>query len=511
MNAVLKKKTEEWMQLERKTNEQRREADIFYQNNLMSLIEKDYQRRNKKKLFEKVDYLIMSVGTSYEPLVLNINLLQPGRILFLYTEKSEPTLNRIVNYCRLEVTRYQKEKVTETDPLTLYKEIKNVYLEWNKPERIYIDFTGGTKAMATAAAMAGALIDVQLIYLGCEEYLIDFRKPNPGTENLYFIDNPISVFGDLEIGKAMTLFEQFNYSGAKGKLEKLKENVPEPDVRQQLDFAYMLAGAYEAWDALDFETANDYMKRLNQHMTRDSRTHQTFLMMDFRNRFLKQGDILSRLSHIPEMVRDRRQEDILSDKDLMSALMFTMLQNAMVRERQEKYDMASLLMYRLLEMIEQRRLMEYNLYASHMDYANLAFENVKLPGKVDLEVIRENLVEIKEQMFGKQINRYLPDQISLLDGYMLLLALGDEISMVPNGRHITFIKKLRQMVYLRNNSIFAHGLGPVGRTDYTSFRDFVIGVLTKYCELEGISMRQYTEDMLWISPLHSKYYTSIGR
>ena len=81
---------EEWMQLERKTNEQSREADIFYQNNLMSLIEKDYQRRNKKKLFEKVDYLIMSVGTSYEPLVLNINLLQPGRILFLYTEKSEP-------------------------------------------------------------------------------------------------------------------------------------------------------------------------------------------------------------------------------------------------------------------------------------------------------------------------------------------------------------------------------------------------------------------------------------
>ena len=67
------------------------------------------------------------------------------------------------------------------------------------------------------------------------------------------------------------------------------------------------------------------------------------------------------------------------------------------------------------------------------------------------------------------------------------------------------------MVYLRNNSIFAHGLGPVGRTDYTSFRDFVIGVLTHYCEIEGISMRQYTEDMLWMSPLHSKYYTSIGR
>ena len=85
MNAALKKKTEEWMQLERKTLEQRREADIFYQQNLMSLIEKDYQKRNKGKLFEKVDYLIMSVGMSYEPLVLNINLLNPRKILFLYT------------------------------------------------------------------------------------------------------------------------------------------------------------------------------------------------------------------------------------------------------------------------------------------------------------------------------------------------------------------------------------------------------------------------------------------
>ena len=184
MNAALRRKTEEWKQLERKTFEQRQVADAFYQENLMSLIEKDYQRRNKKKLFEKVDYLIMSVGTSYEPLALNINLLQPSRILFLYTDISEKTLDRIVQYCGLEVTRYQKERVTETDPLTLYKEIKNSYLEWGKPEKIYIDFTGGTKAMAAAAAMAGALIDVQLIYLGCDEYLVDFRKPNPGTENL---------------------------------------------------------------------------------------------------------------------------------------------------------------------------------------------------------------------------------------------------------------------------------------------------------------------------------------
>jgi CRISPR-associated protein (TIGR02710 family) len=511
MNAALRRKTEEWKQLERKTFEQRQVADAFYQENLMSLIEKDYQRRNKKKLFEKVDYLIISVGTSYEPLALNINLLQPSRILFLYTDISEKTLDRIVQYCGLEVTRYQKERVTETDPLTLYKEIKNSYLEWGKPEKIYIDFTGGTKAMAAAAAMAGALIDVQLIYLGCDEYLVDFRKPNPGTENLYFIDNPISVFGDLEIGKAMTLFEQHNYSGAKEKLERLKDTVPEPDVRQQLEFAYTLAASYEAWDALDFEKADEYMQSLNRSMTRDSKTHRTFLMMDFRNHFLKQGDILSHLCKIPGMLKERRQGEILKDKDIMSALMFTMLQNAMVRERQEKYDMASLLMYRLLEMIEQRRLIEYNLYVSRMDYSVLDYSKVNIQGDVNLETIRRNMNALREQMFGRQHNQYLPDQISLLDGYMLLLALGDDISKVPSGKNIVFLKQLRSMVYLRNNSIFAHGLGPVGKSDYTRFRDFVIEVLSKYCLLESINMRQYIEDLRWISPMHSVYYTAIGR
>ena len=511
MNVNLKKMTQEWMQLERKTIEQRKVAEDFYEKNLMNLIDKDYQRRNKKKLFEKVDFLIMTVGTSYEPLVLNINLLKPSRILFLYTERSEWTLEKVVNQCNLSVKSYEKRRVQETDPLTLYQRIKDSYIEWGKPEKIYIDITGGTKAMASAAAMAGGLIDVQLVYVGSDDYLVDFRKPNPGSEQLIFVENPIAVFGDLEIGKAMSLFEQCNYAGAKEKLVRLKDTVPEPDVRQQLDFAYMLAASYEAWDSLDFIRANDAMSRLNQSMLRDSRTHQTFLLMDLRERFVKQGKLLDDLSRIPGLIKDRKQKEILQDKDLMTALMFTMLQNSRVREKQEKYDMASLLLYRLLEMIEQRRLAEYNLYVSRMDYTNMYFDRVNLEGTVDEKRICDNLNTIREEMFGKQYNKFLPTQISLLDGYMLLLALGDEISKMRNGRHMDFLKKLRSMVYLRNNSIFAHGLGPVGVTDYVRFRDFVFDVFSKYCELEDIPYAQYSDDVRWYSPLHSLYYTNIGR
>ena len=45
--------------------------------------------------------------------------------------------------------------------------------------------------MSAAAAMAGALIDIQLIYVGTNDYLTDFRKPNHGSETLFYINNPL--------------------------------------------------------------------------------------------------------------------------------------------------------------------------------------------------------------------------------------------------------------------------------------------------------------------------------
>ena len=213
----------------------------------MKLIEEEFIVNNTGKVYEKVEYLIMSVGTSYEPLVLDIQLLQPRRILFLYTERTECILEKIVKYCQLDAMRYAKREVNETDPLDIYREIKAAYLKWSRPDKMYIDFTGGTKSMSVAAAMAGAVINVQLIYIGTMHYLTDFRKPEPGSETLYYISNPVEIFGDLEIEKAFALFDKFNYAGARKKLEELKESVPTPDIRQQLSFVYDLALAYEHW------------------------------------------------------------------------------------------------------------------------------------------------------------------------------------------------------------------------------------------------------------------------
>lgn len=311
MNKNLKQKTNEWMQLERKTLEQYRKAEDFYENHLMSLIVDDFVKRNKGLVTEEVKYLVLSVGTSYEPMVLNINLLKPKRILFLYTEKSEIILNKVVKHCGLQPNQFSKSLVSETNPLDIYREIKKCYLEWKKPTNMYIDFTGGTKAMSAAAAMAASIIDVQLVYIGTTDYLADFRKPNPGSEELYFINNPLAVFGDLEIEKAYALFDMYNYAGAVEKLEILKEDIPDPNIRQQLNFVYLLAKCYEAWDALDFVPAYDYLKNLNRQLKRDRSMHPNFLLMDFAEILNSQEKILNNMICIPEIIKKKENVKIL--------------------------------------------------------------------------------------------------------------------------------------------------------------------------------------------------------
>ena len=116
------------------------------------------------------------------------------------------------------------------------------------------------------------------------------------------------------------------------------------------------------------------------------------------------------------------------------------------------------------------------------------------------------MYDIRRQLFKRNVNRYLLDQISLLEGFILLLALNDEISEARAGQPIDKLRRVRSMVYLRNNSIFAHGLGPVSEEDFLKFRGFVLEIFREFCEVEKIDFDSYSRDMEWLDPLHSKNY-----
>ena len=512
VEGSLKRLTAQWMQLERKTLEQRKIAARFYDEHLMKPIEEEYINNNRDMVFEEVEHMVVSVGTSYEPIVLNIQLLHPDKLLFLYTERSESTMVKVIEYCGLGPSQYDKSMVSEVDPMDIYREIKAFYLRSGKPAKMYIDFTGGTKAMSAAAALAGAMIDVQMIYCSSDDYLVDFRKPNPGSERLMYIENPLAVFGELEIEKAFELFDKHNFAGAKEKFSILKESIPDPALRQQLGFVCLLAGAYEAWDALDFIPAYEKMLQLQKEIERDRKLHRDYLLIDYSLHIDRQRSMLEHLSKIPAFQEERNMAAILRDADILHALTMTIYQNAKTREEQEKYDMATLLLYRLLEMMSQRRLSEYGIFPSRPDYQHAKYNIAYFPELRQMNADKrlgwlvDRYRKIAEAVFRREIDRNLPSPIASLDGFILLAAMGDPLVGDKLADAVTMIKRIRSMVYLRNNSIFAHGLGPVSHKDFFRFRTFVFDMFRSFCNIEKIDFEEYEHYIEWINPMHSVNY-----
>ncbi len=506
---LLDEKTAQWMSLERKTLEQRKAADDFYDTEMMSLIGESFTEHNKGLVSEQVDHLMVSVGTFYAPAVLTFKLLRPSHICFLYTQASSAALDKVLKYCDPEPGSYEVRLVDETDSLDIYQKIKRIHRRWGKPERLYIDITGGTNAMSSACALAGAMLDAQLICIGSQEYLPDLGRPRPGSEAFMYIENPMAVFCDREIGKAFELFEKLDFPGATERLHDLKERIPDPTMRQQVEFVYLLSKAYEAWDSLDFVKAEENMVRLYDQIMRDTKTHREYLMMDLAEKIFAQKEILGKLAKIPELQRSDRNEEILRTPEVMHALMFTLYQSAMTREKHEKYDMATLLLYRLLEMIEQRRLIRYDLYASSPVYTDLRFDCEILPQLKEMKTAEERVdwlqnevYAIRQQIFQKFSPR-LPAAIALLDGYTILAALRDPLLASMNIAPVNMLRRIRGLDSLRDNSIFAHGLVPVAFKDYEKFRDLVAELFKAYCQIEEIPFEETSESFAWIDPMGS--------
>lgn len=218
---------------------------------------------------------------------------------------------------------------------------------------------------------------------------------------------------------------------------------------------------------------------------------------------------------IPRLSAEKRQMEIFSERDCMVALMFTIYQNACVRERQEKYDMAALLMYRLLEMIEQKRLANYGLDVSHMEYDKIPYEECGLTEVAALtenerrEWLKRQLQALKGRMFRTAGKVILSEQVSLLDGFSLLQVLNDSICLRGKIVGINKLKRIRSMVFLRNNSIFAHGLGPISKEEYERFQEFVEQLFREFCCLEGIEFEELKKQTIWRNPADSKYYSGL--
>ena len=395
---------------------------------------RDMYRNASPKPWEKYGGLIQTVGDSPEPLVLAIVLLRPKEVLLIHSPETKPQVVRISQ----QVYRFLKEappllipkEVESSQALEVYRAVKEQWQNWQKLGiRTAVDITGGKKSMVSGASQAAAILNLDVFYMDHYRYDSEARRPVSGSEYLHQLPNPMEVLGEVEYGKAVELFRSLNFGEAAQIFQRLHEAVP-GETGDEYHAYHLLSEAYKHWDAFDIGQAYGSMKDLIALLHKLSGYSHDYPLAGCHSLLHTQFEALQILNRVmKETVKSKFISlALLEDLEKLMPLMMSICLNALRRRDQQKYDMAALLMYRVLEMMAQRRLAVHGIVTEAPQYP--------AEGREDLEQRFSNrLREIVAQASKKSIENIpvkpLPEKITVFEGYVLLDLFGDTLVKQP--------------------------------------------------------------------------------
>ena len=467
----------EWKSMAYTSPDEKSAASDFYDSKIFPYLKKTFVENSNNRPNKKYEGLILPLGYSPEPLILSILAIKPTRIGLLYTNETEKFLQRIQDETAIELGNLDKLRIDGSSTLEVYKAIMDLYEKWDRPKNVAVDITGGKKSMVGGAAMAGAALNADIYYVDNTKFT-QMGKPEPGSEYLSLLDNPYTVFGDLEVEKARDLYERHDYAGAQRIFQLLKSIVGDANKAKTYEAYEYLCTAYEAWDNLDIGKAKTHLEWLVNILDQFGKLDSLSSLENKKPYFMEQ---IEALTIILRFLKDEKLA--LSDPDGFH-FAFMLYHNALRREAQGKHNTACLILYRLLEWIEQHRLANYNIDTRKPNYSDIDEDNIfKL------------YVKKLEEVFQRTDRSSLPNTIGLVDGYLLLYALEDEIvEGIDWG-------KFQNQVGTRNQSIYAHGMKMISEKEFKAFKKNVEGIFKKAQELAEIDANAFNEQHKFITPL----------
>ena len=175
--------------MDRSTDTNRKKASEFYDQTVFPIVKEVFV--NKYSPEKEYDGLILTVGFSPQPLILSISAINPGRIALLYTPETKSYIKRIQKQTGYNDTQTDILEIDGTDVKEIYdKTWEFARNKWQEFENIAVDITGGKTSMAAGAALAAAVIPADICYVDTENYLPEFRMPEPGSEYMRLLEGP---------------------------------------------------------------------------------------------------------------------------------------------------------------------------------------------------------------------------------------------------------------------------------------------------------------------------------
>lgn len=378
--------------------------------------------------------------THAQKLYSTINKISPNFVVFFASEKSQRTIDYISDLFRMDDDEFIIEEDYQIVPIELidnfnacFEVVESKIWEFDfaddgKKYQIIMDYSSGTKTMASAMACCGMFYRKDLISIGGDRTNGEVYQ---GTELINY-QNLYKIYDKFALMRAR---HNFNSSRFMATIDVLNYVV---DLNIHKDSFLNLCKAYYAWDNMEFEHAYDHLKKVDSNQIE---------LADIKNA------IDMNLKALGTIVNSKSTN--LKNCYILASL----INNATGKAEDYRYDDGIARLYRSLELIAQIRLASFNLESSNIDVSILQERNVS--GEV--------ITELEKDMEDGKI------KIGLVKDYLLLNELGDELGKY----YMENENRIKNLTQKRNNSILAHGLKSQSKEDFDEFLEVVVSLAHK--------------------------------
>ena len=408
--------------------------------------------------------MIISAGGTPEPLVLTILEHKPDFVCFLASQQSLDLIGEVKRQLKEQKHKLEDHKVICEDVNNLvhcYEKAvecaERVREVCANPDKVVVDYTGGTKTMTAALSIATVGHGYQFSYVGGEE-----RTKNglgvvvSGTEVVETRTSPWQIFAVEERKKIALFISTFQYEAALSTMLQTL-NVLSPGEQELWSGIVETLRGYQAWDNFDHQTA---LRSLSAGLKKLELCGKFCSERPIQNFIGKVKENFETLNEMNKRTKFFNKMHPILIRDLVS--------NARRRYLQTKYDDAVARLYRVLEMVGQ-----------------IEFE--KLTGCPTSDVDPEKLSESTREEY---ISRYQsPD-----DGKMKLPLNATFRALKELGHHTgeRFYQNeetFKKIMSARNDSILAHGTQHIKKETYEKFaavieEHFIDGALIEFPGLD---------------------------
>jgi len=391
--------------------------------------------------------LIVSLGKTTEPVVKSIHEHEPGLVCFFASQTSVDNVHVVKKALREAGVQIVDHKIIVDDhedmlhcyekACTAFDHVRDKGIE---PECTYVDFTGGTKAMTAALALAGAGYGCRFSYVGGSSRENATGRVVSGTEIVKHAVSPLDLFA-VEQKKLVALhFNSYQFSAVREVIDGISEHTT---LRQETIFPLLhsLSQAYQDWDDFRHKNAGETLPELSKKLSVAAKSSEDQNLIGFAKGVEDSLQILQQI-----------QENTRGFQKLHLDLVCDLITNANRRAKEHRFDDALARLYRALEMIGQFH------FEAEFGCPTSEVPPEKIPESLQVEYVRR----YSSRKGGKL-------QLPLLATFEVLAAAGCEAANVFARNEQEF----KRILQARNHSILAHGQNPVKPTTYTKLRELM--------------------------------------